>query len=94
MGDGVAISEPGGNFLEVNRVVCERLGYTREQLLAMPVGAINSPESAATIPKRVEAMLRGGRVGPSRRRTFDETERRYPSRPCPVASSSAAGRRS
>ena len=38
MGDGVAISEPGGNFLEVNRVLCERLGYTREQLLAMPVG--------------------------------------------------------
>ena len=62
MGDGVAISEPGGNFLEVNRVVCERLGYTRAQLLAMPVGAINSPTSAATIPKRVEAMLRGGRV--------------------------------
>jgi PAS domain S-box-containing protein len=62
MGDGVAISEPGGNFLEVNRVVCERLGYTRAQLLAMPVGAINSPTSAATIPKRVEAMLRGGHI--------------------------------
>ena len=62
MGDGVAISEPGGNFLEVNRVVCESLGYTREQLLAMPVGAINSPESAATIPERVQVMIRGGRV--------------------------------
>jgi PAS domain S-box-containing protein len=62
VGDGVAIWEPGGHFLEVNRVVCERLGYTREELLAMPVGAINSPESAATIPERVELIMQGGAV--------------------------------
>ena len=62
VGDGMAISEPGGNFLEVNRVLCERLGYTREQLLTMPVRAINSPESAATILGRVEEIMRGGEV--------------------------------
>ena len=62
VGDGVAIWDPHGNFLEVNRVLCERLGYTREQLLAMPVGAVNSPESGATIPGRVEEIMRGGNV--------------------------------
>ncbi|MFI5259690.1 MAG: PAS domain S-box protein [Candidatus Limnocylindrales bacterium] len=59
VGDGVAISEPGGRFLEVNRVLCGRLGYTREELLTMPVSAINTPGSAATIPGRVEEILAG-----------------------------------
>lgn len=62
VGDGMAIWDPHGNFLEVNRVLCERLGYTREELLAMPVRAINSPESAATIPRRARAIVRGGAV--------------------------------
>jgi two-component system cell cycle sensor histidine kinase/response regulator CckA len=62
MGDGVAISEPGGNFLEVNRVLCGRLGYSREQLLTMPVSAINSPESAATVQGRVDEIMRGGGI--------------------------------
>jgi len=38
---------------------CEVSAIPRE-LLAMPVGAINSPESAATIPERVQVMIRGG----------------------------------
>jgi PAS domain S-box-containing protein len=57
--DGVAISEPGGTFLEVNRALCNRLGYTREQLLKLPVSAINTAASAATIPGRVRDMLAG-----------------------------------
>ena len=64
MGDGVAISEPGGHYLEVNRVLCERLGYARDELVGMPVSAINSPESAATIPGRVERVMRYGEVRP------------------------------
>ena len=60
VGDGVAISEPGGKFLEVNRVVCERLGYTREQLLEMPVDRVNSPAYAALIPERVAQIMKGG----------------------------------
>ena len=60
VGDGVAISEPGGQFLEVNRVVCERLGYTREQLLAMPVASINSPEAAELIPERTLQAAQDG----------------------------------
>jgi PAS domain S-box-containing protein len=60
MGDGVTIGVPGGHFIEVNQVTCERLGYTREQLLAMKVPDINSPESAALVPERVERILQGG----------------------------------
>ena len=60
VGDGVAIADPQGFFLEVNRVVCERLGYSREQLLAMPVSAINAPEFAALIPERVGQIMQGG----------------------------------
>jgi two-component system, cell cycle sensor histidine kinase and response regulator CckA len=62
MGDGVAISEPGGNYVEVNRVLCGRLGYSREELLTMPVSAINSPESAATVQGRVDEIMRGGGI--------------------------------
>jgi PAS domain S-box-containing protein len=60
VGDGVAIHYPGGNFVEVNRVVCERLGYSREELLSMPVSAINAPESAAQIAERTKKILAGG----------------------------------
>ena len=60
VGDGVAIHEPGGNFLEVNRVVCERLGYSREELLAMPVSAVTAPEQAPVAPERVEQIMSDG----------------------------------
>jgi two-component system cell cycle sensor histidine kinase/response regulator CckA len=59
VGDGVAIWEPEGKYLEVNRVLCERLGYSREELLGMQVDAINSSESAATIPGRVAEIMQG-----------------------------------
>ena len=60
VGDGVAIHEPGGTFLEVNSVVCSRLGYSREELLTMSVSAINSPESAASVPERAATIMAGG----------------------------------
>jgi PAS domain S-box-containing protein len=62
VGDGVAIWEPDGKFLEVNRAVCERLGYSREELLGMHLSAINSPESAATIPGRVAEIMQGDAI--------------------------------
>jgi two-component system cell cycle sensor histidine kinase/response regulator CckA len=60
MVDGVSINRPDGKLIEVNRAVCERLGYTREELLAMNVAEINSPESAAGIAGRIEQFLQGG----------------------------------
>jgi two-component system, cell cycle sensor histidine kinase and response regulator CckA len=60
VGDAVAISAPGGTFVEVNRVFCERLGYTREELLEVPVGRISTPEAAALVPERTAQVMRHG----------------------------------
>jgi len=58
--DGVSVHDQDGKLIEVNRAMCERLGYTREQLLTMSVAEINSPESAAGLPGRMEQFMRGG----------------------------------
>ena len=60
VGDAVAIHEPGKTFVEANRVLSERLGYTREELLAMPVAAINAPELRETIAERSAQIMREG----------------------------------
>jgi two-component system cell cycle sensor histidine kinase/response regulator CckA len=58
--DGVSINRPDGKLIEVNRAVCERLGYTRKELLTMTVMEINSPESAALTPWRTQQFMQGG----------------------------------
>jgi PAS domain S-box-containing protein len=58
--DAIFINEPGGRFIEVNRTACERLGYSRAELLAMSPGDIDAPEFAALVPARTDALLRDG----------------------------------
>jgi len=60
VGDGVAISDLDGRFVEVNRVVCERLGYTREELLGMGVRDMTTPELAAQFAERTASICSGG----------------------------------
>ena len=62
VGDGVAIHDPGGNFVEANRVICERLGYTREEFLRLTVAAINAPDWIPAIPERVAQIMSQGSV--------------------------------
>jgi diguanylate cyclase (GGDEF)-like protein/PAS domain S-box-containing protein len=45
--DGIVIHDFSGHYLEVNRVFCERLGYSREELLQLSPAAIHAPEDAA-----------------------------------------------
>jgi PAS domain S-box-containing protein len=45
-----------GKFIEVNDIACQRLGYTRQELLQMSARDINAPETLPDIP-RIRAKL-------------------------------------
>ena len=58
--DALHFHDEEGRFLDVNQVACERLGYSREELLKMSLNDINSPEAAALIPKRLQEIRERG----------------------------------
>ena len=58
--DAIFIHDMGGRFLEVNKVACERLGYSREELLQLTPEDIDSPEYAATARGRIEELRKVG----------------------------------
>jgi PAS domain S-box-containing protein len=45
-----------GSFLEVNDMACERLGYTREELLRMSPKDIDAPEGYAVVPAMMKKL--------------------------------------
>ena len=56
-----------GTFLEVNNVACERLGYTRQELLAMSPLDIDAPNPGADVKEIGRRVLAGESV------TFEQT---------------------
>lgn len=46
-----------GRFIEVNDVACQRLGYTREELLRMGPADIDAPEGWALVPQAMSRLL-------------------------------------
>ncbi|HER20016.1 MAG TPA: PAS domain S-box protein, partial [Chromatiales bacterium] len=58
--DAIMIHDLDGHFLEVNRVACERLGYTRDEMLSMTPVDVDAPEYADLVPARVEALRERG----------------------------------
>jgi len=49
-----------GRFMEVNDIACERLGYSREELLTMSPAEIDSPETYALVPGIMERLVTNG----------------------------------
>ena len=66
MNDAVFVHELGaeapGGFVDVNDRACEVLGYTREELLRMEVGAIDVPEQLERLPAIMAALHDSGRA--------------------------------
>ncbi len=56
---GMALVAPDGHFLKVNRSLCEIVGYSEEELLAMSFQAITHPDDLQTDLEYVRQMLAG-----------------------------------
>lgn len=60
--DGIIIHDLNGKILEVNRVKCERLGYTREELLGQNLSLIDTPKYYDKIPEKLKELKRNGQL--------------------------------
>jgi PAS domain S-box-containing protein len=58
--DGIFILDIDGNFIDANRTAYERLGYTRDELLAIHISVLDPPEFAAKVPERLAQIREYG----------------------------------
>ncbi len=65
--DVISITDPQGDYIEVNSKACELLGYTREELLQMNMADLIPPEDLAAQPIHF-AELRAGQTVLTERR--------------------------
>lgn len=57
-GIGMAIMAPDGKWLDVNNVLCEMTGYSREELMSVHVKEITFPDDRRPNKEMVERMMR------------------------------------
>jgi len=55
--DAILIHDITGRILDVNQVLCDRLGYSREEMLLMTPMDFDSPEYAELVPERLRQLL-------------------------------------
>ncbi|QTA87233.1 ATP-binding response regulator [Desulfonema magnum] len=60
--DAIFVREFDGQILDVNRIACEYLGYSREELLQMTVRDIISPEQLPFVSERTEKLRKLGHL--------------------------------
>jgi PAS domain S-box-containing protein len=58
--DGIFIIDPDGNFIDANRTAYERLGYTREEFLALNISTLDHPSFATRVPERFRQIREHG----------------------------------
>jgi PAS domain S-box-containing protein len=56
---GIAISNADGRFTGVNPALCTLLGYTRDELLSIPAGALTHPDDLEPSASLLRALLSG-----------------------------------
>ncbi|MCX6073577.1 MAG: PAS domain S-box protein [Campylobacterales bacterium] len=60
--DGIVILDMEGNLLEVNRIMCERLGYDKEELIGENLTFIDTPKAQENIPIAMKLLQENGHV--------------------------------
>lgn len=60
--DGIVIHDINGKFIEVNQIICDRLGYSREEMLQRSPADINDPEGAAKFSERGQQLREKGHI--------------------------------
>ena len=61
-GDAIFVLDRRGRMLDANRIACERLGYTRKELLELNWEDIDPPENNETIKDRMEKIRLEGHL--------------------------------
>ena len=61
-GDAIAIHDLEGNFIEVNEIICRRLGYSREELLKVKVSDTDDPDHARYVGERIRDLTKKGHI--------------------------------
>jgi PAS domain S-box-containing protein len=60
--DGIFILDLDGNFIDANRTAYERLGYKREEILAMNISEMDHPSFSSRVPERLRQIREHGVV--------------------------------
>lgn len=58
--DAILIYNLDCSLIEVNRATCERLGYSREELLALPIGRFIAQPYASMAKERIKQLKKSG----------------------------------
>ena len=58
--DAIFILDLEGNVIDINRTAYERLGYTKEEMMAMNISQVDTPEFAAQVASRIEQLKQYG----------------------------------
>ncbi len=61
-GDDIIVSDTEGKIIEVNKAICNTLGYTREELLQMNIADIRSSKYAAVTDQNCRLILQKGKL--------------------------------
>ncbi|PJA31352.1 MAG: hypothetical protein CO187_09855, partial [Zetaproteobacteria bacterium CG_4_9_14_3_um_filter_53_7] len=58
--DGIFVLDMQGNFIDINRTAYERLGYTKDELMAKNLSELDTPEFSAKLPDRFAEVVNNG----------------------------------